>query len=160
MSDNEGVKVLTSQGMLDNLLGNRRLTRRVIEAFPEEELFGFSLGEMRPFAELVRELLAMGAPMVEGVASGEWSDFPQIELPDTKAELLAAWDADTERIKAAWPSITRERFEAVEKAFGVFESSGFFSLRYSVENEIHHRAQGYVYLRALDIEPPAFYDRS
>ena len=31
---------------------------------------------------------------------------------------------------------------------------------YAVDNEIHHRAQGYVYLRSLSIEPPAFYDRS
>jgi uncharacterized damage-inducible protein DinB len=26
-------------------------------------------------------------------------------------------------------------------------------------NEIHHRGQGYVYLRALGIEPPRFYER-
>jgi uncharacterized damage-inducible protein DinB len=31
---------------------------------------------------------------------------------------------------------------------------------YWIDNEIHHRGQGYVYLRALGIEPPAFYDRS
>ena len=30
----------------------------------------------------------------------------------------------------------------------------------AVDNEIHHRGQGYVYLRALGIAPPAFYDRS
>jgi uncharacterized damage-inducible protein DinB len=26
-------------------------------------------------------------------------------------------------------------------------------------NEIHHRGQGYVYLRTLGIEPPPFYER-
>ena len=31
---------------------------------------------------------------------------------------------------------------------------------YAVDNEIHHRGQGMVYLRALGIEPPAFPDRS
>jgi uncharacterized damage-inducible protein DinB len=25
---------------------------------------------------------------------------------------------------------------------------------------VHHRGQGYVYLRALGIEPPPFYDRA
>ena len=30
----------------------------------------------------------------------------------------------------------------------------------AIDNEIHHRGQGYVYLRALGIEPPAFYDRT
>ena len=33
-------------------------------------------------------------------------------------------------------------------------------LFYVIDNEIHHRGQGYVYLRALGIEPPLFYDRS
>jgi uncharacterized damage-inducible protein DinB len=31
---------------------------------------------------------------------------------------------------------------------------------YVIDNEIHHRGQGYVYLRALGIDPPPFYDRS
>ena len=32
-------------------------------------------------------------------------------------------------------------------------------LLYWIDNEIHHRGQGYVYLRALGIEPPAFWER-
>ncbi|MGZ5248500.1 MAG: DinB family protein [Flavitalea sp.] len=30
---------------------------------------------------------------------------------------------------------------------------------YFIDNEIHHRGQGYVYLRSLGIEPPFFWDR-
>jgi hypothetical protein len=30
---------------------------------------------------------------------------------------------------------------------------------YWIDNEIHHRGQGYVYLRALGVEPPPFYER-
>jgi uncharacterized damage-inducible protein DinB len=30
---------------------------------------------------------------------------------------------------------------------------------YFLDNEIHHRGQGYVYLRELGVEPPAFYQR-
>jgi uncharacterized damage-inducible protein DinB len=33
------------------------------------------------------------------------------------------------------------------------------AILYAIDNEIHHRAQGYVYLRALDLEPPPFYER-
>ena len=33
-------------------------------------------------------------------------------------------------------------------------------LRYLIDNEVHHRGQGYVYLRELGVEPPAFYERS
>ena len=36
--------VLTPAALLEHWQGHRRLTRRVIEAFPEEKLFSFSLG--------------------------------------------------------------------------------------------------------------------
>jgi hypothetical protein len=29
-----------------------------------------------------------------------------------------------------------------------------------IDNEIHYRGQGFVYLRALSIEPPPFYERA
>jgi uncharacterized damage-inducible protein DinB len=32
-------------------------------------------------------------------------------------------------------------------------------LLYIIDNEIHHRGQGYVYLRSLGIEPPHFWER-
>ncbi|NLG08337.1 MAG: damage-inducible protein DinB, partial [Deinococcales bacterium] len=32
-------------------------------------------------------------------------------------------------------------------------------VQYAIDNEIHHRAQGYVYLRALGVEPPPFWER-
>jgi uncharacterized damage-inducible protein DinB len=32
-------------------------------------------------------------------------------------------------------------------------------LLYVIDNEVHHRGQGYVYLRALGITPPPFYER-
>jgi uncharacterized damage-inducible protein DinB len=32
-------------------------------------------------------------------------------------------------------------------------------LLYAIDNEIHHRGQGYVYLRANGVEPPPFYER-
>ncbi len=33
---------------------------------------------------------------------------------------------------------------------------GIGTILYAIDNEIHHRGQGYVYLRALTIEPPSF----
>ena len=52
------------------------------------------------------------------------------------------------------------RFLEVDTAFGAYEGVIFGLFQYWIDNEIHHRGQGYVYLRALGIEPPAFYDRS
>jgi uncharacterized damage-inducible protein DinB len=48
----------------------------------------------------------------------------------------------------------------LDTAFGQWEGPGVGTVLYGIDNEIHHRGQAYVYLRALGIEPPPFYDRS
>ena len=57
--------VLTADEVLANWQGHRRVTRRTIEAFPEDKLFQFSVGGMRPFAELVSEFIRMAVPIVD-----------------------------------------------------------------------------------------------
>lgn len=151
--------VLTGKQLLDHWQGHRRVTRRVIEAFPEDKLFTFSVGSMRPFSELAMEFLKMAEPIARGVATGEWKSS-NLAAPKTKAELLALWDEATAALNTIWPTIPPHRFQEVDKAFGQWEGEGIMTILYAVDNEIHHRGQGYVYLRALGIEPPAFYDRS
>jgi uncharacterized iron-regulated protein len=51
--------VITPEAMLEQWQGHRRLTRRVIEAFPENELFKYAVGGMRPFGELAMEMIGM-----------------------------------------------------------------------------------------------------
>lgn len=151
--------VLTPEVLLEHWQGHRRVTRRVIETFPEEKLFGFSLGSMRPFSEMIVEFLKMAEPIVHGVATGQW-ESSTLTPPKTKAELLALWDQATTRINVIWPTIPLQRFAEVDRAFGQWENSGIATILYAIDNEIHHRGQAFVYLRALGIEPPAFYDRS
>jgi uncharacterized damage-inducible protein DinB len=152
--------VLTPEVLLHHWQGHRRVTRRVIEAFPEDKLFHFSVGSMRPFSEMAVEFLKMAEPTVRGVATGEWPQWGDFAVPRTKAELLARWDEATAAINAVWPTIPAHRFTEVDKAFGMWEGRGIDLILYVIDNEIHHRGQGYVYLRALGIEPPSFYDRS
>jgi uncharacterized damage-inducible protein DinB len=152
--------LLSPQKLLDHWQGHRRLTRRVIEAFPEEQLFSFSLGSMRPFSEMVMEFLKMAEPIVQGVATGNWVNKDNLGSPHTRAGLLALWDQATAAIDTLWPTIPPHRFAEVDKAFGQWESTGLDTILYAIDNEIHHRGQAYVYLRALGIEPPAFYTRS
>jgi uncharacterized damage-inducible protein DinB len=142
--------------------GHRALTRRVIQAFPEKELFEFSIGGMRPFFELTMEMATLAAPAVEGVATGVWPAVDHTggsKRPRTKEELLDFWDEVTEELNAKWPRIDPARFQIVDKAFGQYENTNIESILYIIDNEIHHRAQGYVYLRALGIEPPYFWER-
>ena len=151
--------------LLDHWQGHRRVTRRVIEAFPEAQLFSFSVGGMRPFAKMAFEMISMARAGIHGLALREWTYQDAMmhhagRPPETKAEVLALWDDTTTEIDQHWPQIPASRFEEVDKAFGMYEGVMYGLLWYWIDNEIHHRGQGYAYLRALGIEPPAFYDRS
>ena len=41
--------IISTKELLEHWQGHRRLTRRVIEIFPEDKLFTYSIGGMRPF---------------------------------------------------------------------------------------------------------------
>lgn len=154
---------ITTGVMLGHWQGHRRLTRRAIEAFPEDKLFNYSIGGMRPFAELAMEMIDIAVPGVRGLATGNWEKVEEFDhsktMPTTKAGLLELWDKVTVIIDETWPKITSERFQKVEVAFGQYENTNYDTLFYFVDNEIHHRGQGYVYLRTLGIEPPYFWER-
>jgi uncharacterized damage-inducible protein DinB len=150
--------VITPEALLEHWQGHRRLTRRVIGAFPDDQLFTFSIGGMRTFGQLAMELVSMGAPMARGVATGDWSTSWDRE-PRPKEEVLRLWDEGTEEINALWRQIPVERFQENMTAFGQYPGQVYSLLLYVIDNEIHHRGQGYVYLRALGIEPPPFYER-
>jgi uncharacterized damage-inducible protein DinB len=159
MEDNvpDSTTFITPEALLAHWQGHRRLTRRVIEAFPEDKLFTFSFGGMRTFGELALEMLTMAAPMVRGIASGDWKMADRETRP--KSEILRLWDDATEQINTLWPQIPPERFGAQATAFGQWPGVAHDLILYVVDNEVHHRGQGYVYLRALGIEPPPFYER-
>lgn len=151
---------IDSTNFLEHWQGHRRVTRRVIEAFPEDKLFTYSIGGMRPFSSLVLEMIGMSSPGVRGVATGAWGPFSDAPTPRTKEELLRMWDETTAEIDRVWPEIAAHRFQEVEVAFGQYEGPNYQTILYFIDNEIHHRGQGYVYLRSLGIEPPAFWDRA
>ena len=152
------VTVVTATALIRNWQGHRALTRRVIEAFPEDKLFEFSLGGMRPFSEMAWEFIRMAVPIVEGVASGKWEEF-QGTKPTTKDELLRVWDQQTGELNEKFAKIPAHRFSEVDLAFGQWKNPGAATIQYAIDNEIHHRGQGYVYLRSLGIDPPPFWER-
>jgi len=156
---NATATVLNSQQLLIHWQGHRNLTRRVIEAFPEKDLFEFSIGRMRPFSKLTLELLAIGGPALKSIVDGTINEFDETFSPTTKSELLEKWDEQTEVINEYFSQISEERFQESFNLFGQYEFPIYQNVLYFVDNEIHHRGQGYVYLRALGIEPPFFWER-
>ena len=157
--------VITPEALLDHWQGHRRLTRKMIEAFPEDKFFNYSVGGMRPFSELVMEMIGLAGPGLHGILTNEWQHVHELSyhtksgLPKTKEETLRLWDKLTEEINTAWAKIPLQRFQETVLAFGEYEGPVWGSIFYWIDNEIHHRGQGYVYLRSLGIEPPAFWDR-
>jgi uncharacterized damage-inducible protein DinB len=155
----ESTPFITPDALLAHWQGHRRLTRRVIDAFPDDQLFTFSVGGMRTFGELAMEIVTMGVPMVRGAASGDWAASWSREARP-KQEVLRLWDESTRQLEELWPQIPPQRFQETMTAFGQYTDVLHNLILYVIDNEIHHRGQGYVYLRALGIEPPAFPDRS
>jgi len=162
----EDYRVITPQEILEHWQGHRRLTRRVIDAFPEDKLFTYSIGGMRAFAAMAMEFIGMAEPGIIGIATGVWKSVAalphhsRIAEPKTKETLLERWDHVTEQINKTWPGIPPQRFNERDIAFGQWEGPVYSFIQYWVDNEIHHRGQGYVYLRSLGIEPPPFWERN
>ena len=150
---------ISPEAMLEHWQGHRRLTRRVIDAFPEDKLFTFSIGGMRTFGQLALELLSIGVPMMKGIATDTWDARVEADsMP--KAEILRRWDEGTEVLNSLWRQMPAERFGQERTAFGQYPGKVHDLILYAIDNEIHHRGQGYVYLRALGVDPPPFYERA
>jgi len=153
-------QIITPAELLEHWQGHRNLTRRVIEAFPEKEFFNHSIGGMRTFAELTMELLAIAGPGIKEITTNETSPLKEhMEHGNKKAFLLDLWDKATDEINTYYNQIPAERFHDTIKTFGQYEGTVISSILYFIDNEIHHRGQGYVYLRDLGIEPPYFWER-
>lgn len=152
--------LVTSETLLSHWQGHRGLTRRVILTFPEDALFTFTPAPpLRPFGEMAWEVVGLVDYLLRGLDTGDWSWSPPTQQPPhDRAALLAAWDEQTPRLDAALPTFPIPRLlEKQDMAWGHF--SPLETAQYLIDNEIHHRGQGYVYLRALGVEPPAFYER-
>lgn len=151
--------IISKDELLKHYLGHRFLTRRTIEAFPEKEFFEFSIGGMRTAAQLTTELLSIAGPSLKAIANSEITGYSEPEVPATKADYLKAFDEADEQIKKYWAQIPEERFPEMFNLFGQYNFPILHNILYFIDNEIHHRGQMFVYLRALGVEPPFFWER-
>jgi len=134
-------ELLTPEALLTNFKDVRALTRKVIEAFPEKDLFEFNIANLRPFSGMVEEFLRV-------------MDYLFKERFQEK--LLALWDRATEILDREWKEVGD-----FTQPLTIYQMTFSFAqwILYFIENESHHRGQGYTYLRALHIEPPFFWGR-
>lgn len=160
MENNTTTAIITPESLLKHWQGHRALTRRVIEAFPEQEFFEFSVGGMRPFSAIVAELLAIAGPGLKQIVTGEATALDEdTSKYRSKADALAKWDETTEQLDTYWALLPSARFAESVTLFSEYTSPVIDQILYFIDNEVHHRGQGYAYLRALGIEPPYFWER-
>lgn len=149
--------IITPEELLAHWKGHRGLTRRVIEAFPEKEFFEFSIGGMRPAAQLIQEMMDVSTGGVREMAGGVAGEIAGHGVKaKSKAEALQIWDDKTAELFENLVKIPADKFHDRILSFGQYEGTIWGNIYYFLDNEIHHRGQAYVYLRALGIEPPAF----
>ena len=164
-TNNATLGFTSSDAILKHWQGHRALTRKVIEAFPEDKLFNYSIGGMRTFSEMVKEITAIGNTGLGDLFKDEPTQIADLDHHSGKAfasttqEILDEWDKVTDKINTLWRRIPQQRFHETMTAFGAYEGITSDIILYWIDNEIHHRAQAYVYLRSLGIEPSAFWDR-
>lgn len=152
-------QVISAEALLKHWQGHRSLTRRTIDAFPEEALFNHSIGGMRTFAQMTMELLGIAAPGLKEIVTGTVAPLNEHFEVKTKAQLLELWDKATAEIDEYWAQIPVTRFPDEVTTFGQYKGTVISSIFYFIDNEIHHRGEGFVYLRSLGIQPPFFWER-
>ena len=150
-------EILTPEALLTNLKDVRALTRKVIEAFPEKDLFEFKIANLRPFSGMVEEFLMITNYIFKETLHEKHTPFyTEGQFPTTKTEVLALWDRATEILDREW-----QKVGDYTQPLTIYQMTFSFAqwILYFIENESHHRGQGYTYLRALGIEPTLFWGR-
>jgi uncharacterized damage-inducible protein DinB len=155
------MSLITKDQLLEHWQGHRRLTRRTIDTFTDNELFTFKVKKMRSFGEMMLEVLNVLEPNLRGFLTGEWFWQDKYKDIESKQALLSAWDDADAMLQDYWTRISVERLLEVEPGYfyGGSPQPHIERVLYFIDNQFHHRAQGHVYLRQLGIEPPAFYER-
>lgn len=143
---------------------NRNLTNNIVRALADADAMDQVMVEgMRPFRDMTLEVIGMEQWNVRGLAYDEW-DFkalPEALKTAPVDEVLDFAREVRDETLRVWPTIPFEAITKMRPSPASFIPAGTAMewLTYALENEIHHRGQGYVYLRLLGQEPPAFYNR-
>lgn len=151
--------LLTPETLWNYWEGHRRLTLRTLEAFPEVEMHGHPVPNMRSFVELMTEIINVEESTLRGLQTGVWKREPVYKSFDSKADLKEAFVKVRAQTQRVFVELGMEKLRAVETDAWGMTSSNLERLFYLIDNEIHHRAQAYVFLRLLGLEPPPFYVR-
>ena len=148
--------------VFNRLAMSHKVTRKVLQAIPEDKLDFRATPEMRTVRELVLHMYGSPVGMVEAIPRGEltMADYQAGEdikhAPD-KETMIAYCDACMAQVLKIGEEISEEKLNSIIKCFygdfPIYEHLGFI-----YDEHWHHRGQLYVYLRLMGVQPPFLYD--
>jgi uncharacterized damage-inducible protein DinB len=132
-------------------------TRNVLARIPEGSDYRPD-PKSRTAQEIAWQIVCEERMIIEALENGraEWSPPP---VPDTMAEVVAAYDEQKATMPERWSSLSGERWEGDLDFFGTARpaSSMAWSFLFDI---VHHRGQITTYLRAMGSTVPQIYGPS
>jgi len=136
-------------------------TRKVLAAVPADQL-NFKLGEKgRTAGELMWHMVRSDVGFAEGIAHLNFDTFaPEGAVPQTVAEILAAFDRDIPPVFEKVKSLTPEQLATPVNFMNFMTLPVVIYVGWWMNHIIHHRGQLSTYLRAMNAHVPSIYGGS
>jgi len=132
-------------------------TRKVLVLTPNDKYDWKPAESSMPLGELANHFMLAEWGLAEAAFTGKFpSDRP--EPYKTTEELVAAFDKAHDELVAKVRAMTPEQLAEDVAPFGPDKAmSRQALLNFTLEHEIHHRGQLFVYLRILGVELPSLF---
>ncbi len=132
-------------------------TRKVLSRIPEFSDYRPD-GDSRTAKEIAWQIVCEEKMIIEALETGkvEWAPPP---MPETMAEVLAAYDQQSESMLRRWQELSSERWDGNLEFFGSERPASPMAWSFLFDI-VHHRGQITTYLRPMGSKVPQIYGPS
>jgi len=147
--------------MLDGMLREAEITKRVITAVPDAKSDYKPDPHARTAKELAWHLANSDIQFLDGIAALSFDNMSNPEhKPETSAEVAAWYDENIRRGAARVAELSAEQLLTPIPFFGVFNLPAVLYLGFLNNHSVHHRGELATYLRPMGSKVPDIYGGS
>jgi len=146
--------------MLDGVLREAEITRRVIAAVPDAKSDYKPDPHARTAKELAWHLANTDIQFLDGIADLNFKMETPEHKPQTSAEVAAWYDENIKRGVARLAELSAEQLLTPVSFVGVFNFPAVLYLGFLNNHSIHHRGELVTYLRPMGSKVPSIYGGS
>ena len=146
--------------MLDGILREAEITRRVIAAVPDAKSDYKPDPHARTAKELAWHLANTDIQFLDGIADLNFKMETPEHKPQTSAEVAAWYDENIKRGVARLAELSAEQLLTPVSFVGVFNFPAVLYLGFLNNHSIHHRGELGTYLRPMGSKVPSIYGGS